>query len=161
MTYGDPKDMSEQERTEGHAGMKKVMDPHVRALTEASGGVSDHRRLVSMIYLVLRDHVTCGCMADLMGLWRTMKPVKDAFKYMNCDKANTEFFVSRVVDVQHQASVCDWVVAVLHSHQSNTISFPALLNLIPVDDKTETLYTNGWLACYAQYIAAELEADGR
>jgi len=47
-------------------------------------------------------------------------------------------------------------------HQSlNPTQLPDLIEMLPKDDDIETMFTNGWMALYAQHVADELEAHAR
>lgn len=146
----------ELERQAGGDDLVASMPDRTAAMTIASGTVSDKRRLVSFVYLLLRDNMPCGRMADIMQLRTTITAAKRVHLYQGlaldkltgCAKSLTDGPV---------APVRDWLALVYRQSPSEE-QVPKLLAMLPAADDIETVFTNGWLARYAQYVAEELLA---
>jgi len=124
------------------------------ALAQASGTVADRRRLVAFVYLLLRDNMTCGKFAEVMALRTTI--TSSVFLYQGLDVGVLEGFADRLTS-SSRAPVCDWL-ALVFRHSEHPERIPSLIERLPADDDIETVFTNGWLAQYAQYTADELLA---
>lgn len=114
-------------------------------MRERSGHVSDQRRVVSFLYLLLRDHLPAERIETALHLADTVSNV-DALSQETRDRACwiCNFPKSRVVafvSLLEPAMQGRW-----HEVQGR----------LPLRDDIETIFTNGWLALYAKDLAERL-----
>lgn len=155
---GDPTKLSKVDRETGHEELVHAMSSHVAALTKASGTVSDHRRLVAFVYLLLRDNMPCGVMAEIMQMRTTLTGERRITLFGHLDAAAMWAYAERLTDSTDEGlrvTVLEWV-ALVFRFSEHPDRLPALFDLLPGADDTETIFTNGWVATYAQYIVDEL-----
>lgn len=155
MTYGDPKEMSDQVRKSGHAGVIESMDPLSRALCEASGCVADHRRLVAFIYLALHHVMPFLKLEAVMRMYT----IGIDTPMVKASLPEHRELAARLSSTVPENYMCAWL-----SHVFSQCEYHAwileLVETIPLEDDTETVFTNGWIALYAKHIADELESHG-
>jgi hypothetical protein len=155
---GDPTKLSDKNRAKGHADVLATMPEHVRALTEASGTVSDHRRLVAFVYLLLRDNMPFGKMGEITRMRITLTPENRSALFGGFDAAVMWGYVERLTDSTDEAlrvTILEWV-ALVFRFSEHADDIPALIDMLPEADDTETIFTNGWLTQYAQYVTDDL-----
>ena len=153
MTWGDPLKMSEEQRRAGYEGLKRGMHAQESSLAEASGTVSDNRRLVAFVYLVLRDNMLAGTFAEVMRTYRTGVPPSMFRRAIGYDK-----HALRLSDKVPLPVMREWITHLFHQSSNEKGLEDLLWNMVPAHDDTETVFTNGWLALYAKHVADELEA---
>lgn len=158
MSWGDPEQMTDEQRAAGVSDPNSVHTPAQRELCDASGRVSDHRRLVAFIYLVLRDSLTVGWMGEIMLTLERLGD--DHFLTAEPDPLFYEELLEGVVDVRtHRMLTWFWLLGHVDGRHPTWMA-PALQQL-PAQDDTTTVFTNGWLANYAKYIVEQLQhGDG-
>jgi hypothetical protein len=150
VTHGSPEALTAAEREQGHRELLARMDPANRAACEASGCVHDARRLVAFIYLLLRDHVPCGLLGEVVRMLDA--PSEPLPVAIQCTS------LARRLSAQEPCTrLLDWLAAVEAQGLAERATLWSIANSLPEQDDTETLYTNGWLARYAQYIADRIE----
>ena len=154
---GDPTKMSDKSRDDGIASVVSSLADHVAVLTHASGTVTDHRRLVAFVYLLLRDNMPCGVMAEIMNSRMAIKNVRLVHLYSKGYSVETMEERASKLTSGPVAPVRDWL-AIVYLQTQDVMRVTALIERIPDDDDTVTVFTNGWLARYAQYVADELLA---
>lgn len=156
----DPTKMTDEERAAGHQGVKDAMRDDVRALCDASGTVADHRRLVAFIYLLVIDNMPCGLLGEIMRMWTTIDSAKRVHLYQGLDEDALDNNARRIAPDDMLPTVRDWL-ALVYRQSRYPEHIPALIERLPLTDDTETVFTNGWVAQYAQHVATQLEAYAR
>lgn len=130
--------------------IEEVVGEFHAKVCRASGGVHDLRRLVQFLYLLMRDHVPCGMVGQVMlennaATFTTDDPPK--WEQVVIDRAARlhDAPTNRLRDFVHRAR------PLLSDAVWNDIDGKLSLR----DDVDSTL-TNGWLGLYAQWLAEEL-----
>jgi len=155
---GDPTQLSDKDRAKGHADVVATMPDYVAKLTKASGTVADHRRIVAFVYLLLRDNMPCGKLSEIMARRYSLTPELRTALFGGFDAAVLWGCVARLTDSTDEAlrvTILEWV-ALVFRFSDDADALPALFALLPEADDTETVFTNGWLAQYAKYVADDL-----
>jgi len=155
---GRPEDMGKKERDAGVKGAveRDAPDDVSEALCVASGRVNDPRRLVGFAYLVMRDVLPVGVMGGVMRAWD-----KQRYNFVIPDAVRYEELAVRLTG-ERGVWVVVWLAMLekLIPKDVRTKLLPALAKKLPEDDDVTTVYTNGWLAQYAIYLADELTGRG-
>lgn len=154
---GDPAKLSKANREAGHADLVKSMSEREALLTKASGTVSDHRILVAFVYLLLRHDMPFGLMDAIVRKSVDARREGVGALYRFVDKGLTSEQAERLAG---RPSVCvrDWL-ADIYLSTSNPTQIDTLFDSLPESSDTEIVFTNGWIAGYAKYVADELLAE--
>lgn len=158
VAWGNPTELTDGQRRAGHESLVDSMPEHTAALTKASGTVADHRRLVVFVYLLVRDNMPCGKLAEIMRMRTTLSSARRGALLGDLDPAAMWSYVERLTDSTDEGlrvTILEWV-ALVFRFSEHADRLPALFDLVPKADDTETVFTNGWVAKYAQYVADEL-----
>ena len=119
--------------------------PEQQALFEASGEVTDLRRLVAFVYLTLRDEFPVTRVAEAV---RASATVHDPLFQVARDRA------FRLHD-----KPCRRLRSFLHLLGQSSLSWDAYNRTLPLRDDVCTAFTNGWVALYARYVADILTSE--
>lgn len=123
---------------------------HARVAKE-SGLVTDKRRLVAFLYLLMRDHAPCGMVGNVLLELDGVAPY---------DSEKPIEWAQWVRD--RSARLCDTPTERLRDFLARSLALAPegvwldIERNLPLADDIETTFTNGWLAQYARWIATEL-----
>lgn len=136
-------------------------DDESRALAKASGYVPSSLRLVAFLFLLTRDHVPVGVVANChcraMSGRMSWDEARDSLSRDDRTKDAPErltdrptvrlvLFLAELLDEMHGAYNRDQTAAELQ----------VLMRKLPGADDVKTYFSNGWLARYAEYVATDL-----
>lgn len=132
-------------------------NPFQRHIREASGEVDDASRLVQFFYLLARDHLPTG---------KVSGAVEASLSADKIDCVNGEWSdrqASRLADwsptrADSHCRLIDFVERLVHMHLPAG-DLEQIVASLPGADDTEALFSNGWLARWAQYNVSLLK-DG-
>lgn len=121
---------------------------HARIMSE-SGNVTDSRRFVAFLYLLMRDHVPVG---------RVLEPcasgyVSKVFHIIHLQAAHC--VAVGLVDEEAIERTRVYIACVLDASCLDRVSRD-IASRIPAQDDVATTFSNGWLARIAQFVADEV-----
>lgn len=127
-------------------------------MAEASGCVTDKRRLVCALYLLMRDHVL---VQEVTTAFNRLRPGSSAWvKWPECTASMDYGSIHQTRD--RASRLHDYPTPKLHAFLFalwvTNIVWSEVDKLTPLRDDTSTVFSNGWLAGFAQYLADELLA---
>jgi hypothetical protein len=149
---GRPEDMLPEVRDKGveHVIANDIPESLIE-LCRASGQVTDVRRLVQYVYLLLHDCLTFGQMGEVMlRLEKGGPPVRYSY--------DERRLALRVAGGLLPLRLLAWI-----RHVRAYVEWDRLLRIakrLPEDDGVTVVFTNGWLARYAQFVADTLVSRG-
>lgn len=119
--------------------------PESQALFEASGEVTDMRRLVAFVYLVLRDELPFSRVGEALKASETAPEplfqvaMDRAFRLHDKSCRRLRVFLFKLNQSREQWNVYD--------------------GTLPLRDDICTSFSNGWIARYAQHVADTLTRE--
>lgn len=130
---------------------KVVVDPAAfsdefnRRLHEASGSVHDNRRIVTWLYLFIRDHVSTHVVGTALFEMSTSEWARGKREYTQetLDRAN------RLVDAPTD-TLREFLQRIRWAVTDDV--WMRLDGQVPLRDDTEVSFSNGWLASYCKYV---------
>lgn len=141
---------------------REFRDEINRVIVEASGHVSDSRRFVQFLYLLMRDHVAIGCVGDALRytFFPEDRPTSAVVLLALAQNPDVYVAAKRLVDAPTERHA-EFLVRLSHAvgvyvNQKNKYALPEALakTLLETDsqDGQASCYSNGWLARYAQFV---------
>jgi hypothetical protein len=142
----------------------------MRKLYEQSGSVKDGRRFVQFLYLLMRESLPTGVIATAFEtVFEEHNNAEWAAEYLRTHSQDAVTPI-RLVDEPNErhavfiAKLCAlardrWVLS--PTGEDTVFMVPSLAGALrntPIDDKTVSFMSNGWLARYCQFIADSLES---
>lgn len=127
-----------------------------REMLTASGQVSDSRRLVAFIYMMLLDQTPCRSvsvtLSEMMQAGAWSKDTVFTFQPETVDRAN------RLCDAPKDP-LREFLQRLRYVLSEDV--WMTLDGQVPLRDDIETIFSNGWVASYAKWVADMLNLDAQ